>query len=75
MKIFYELDIGYAGCGDEGEIEVDDNMTDKQIDEYVHEMALDWAQSWDGDERLGDEWDEEGTAQFYENVSGSWRHA
>ena len=77
-KISYELDIGYAGCTEEGEIEVGDDLTDAQIDTMVDDMAREWATSWEGDERLC--WDsemspeeyEEATEQFYENVSGSW---
>lgn len=80
-KIAYELDIGFAGCGDEGVIEVDDNATDREISEMVDDMANEWAQSWEGDSRLG--WDdemskeeqEEMTQDFYGNVSGSWKDA
>lgn len=41
-------------------------------------MAIEHANSWEGDERLGwdPEWTEEEeqdySAQFYENVEGSW---
>lgn len=75
--IIYELDIGFCGCGEEGTMEVSDTMTDKEIDEMVHEMAIQHAQSWEGDERLGfgneDEDQEEVTDEFYQNVCGSWR--
>ena len=77
-KIKYVLEIGYAGCGDEGVMEVDDNMTDGEIDDMVNDMAMEHASSWEGDERLG--WDEDmsedeneqQTESFYEGVCGSW---
>lgn len=75
-KIRVNLDIGFAGCGHEDIIEVPENMTPAEIDEMVHDMAMDWAQSWEGDERLGwgheDEDQEEVTEQFYEGVGGTW---
>ena len=76
-QIAYDLDIGYCGCNEEGVMEIEDTMTDKEIDDMVHDMALDHAASWEGDERLGwgseDEDQDEITQQFYEGVSGSWR--
>ena len=74
-KIYYTLDIGYAGCGDEGLHEVDDDATDKEIDQLVDDLAMDWASTWEGDDRLGEDWDEEGTEAYYQQVSGSWRWA
>jgi hypothetical protein len=86
-KIYYELDIGYCGCDDKGIIEVGDDMSDADIDDMVHEMALEHAASWEGDERLGfsnpddfeggydsDEYQQE-VDNFYDNVCGSWRDA
>ncbi len=77
-KIEYKLDIGYCGCGDEGETKTTDDMTDEQIDHMVNDMAHEWASQWEGDIRLC--WDEdmteeeydEATQSFYEGVSGSW---
>lgn len=80
-KIYYTLDIGYAGCGDEGITTVDDDMTDSEIDEMVDNMAHDWAASWEGDQRLGFDEDDEDipydqqVEDFYQGVSGSWRWA
>ena len=74
-KIKYVIDLGFAGCGDEGEEEIDDGMSKEQIDAYVHDMAQEWAQSWEGDERLYYEWNDEVTEHFYENVYGSWEWA
>ena len=84
-KIYYELDIGAVGCGDEGVTTVDDDMTDSQIDDMVNQMAHDWADSWEGDERLGftspddEEYSEELAVQeaeeFRANVGGWWRDA
>ena len=80
-KIYYDLDIGYAGCGDEGIATVDDDMTDSEIDEMVDNMAHDWATSWEGDQRLGfgdpdeDEDYDQQVDDFYASVSGSWRWA
>ena len=77
-KIDYVLDIGYCGCQDEGTTTVPDDMTDHEIDIMVNDMAVEWAGSWEGDERLGFDPDgsEEEQAQeaehFYEGVSGSW---
>lgn len=76
--IRYSLEVGFAGCHYQGSMEIDDDMTNEQIDAMVHEMALDNAQSWEGDERLG--WDpdqteeerEQETEFFYENVYGTW---
>lgn len=73
-KIKYVIDLGFAGCGDEGEEEIDDGMSKEQIDAYVDDMAQEWAQSWEGDERLYSEWGEEETESFYENVCGSWEY-
>lgn len=76
--IKYYLDIGYAGCGDEGVTEVGD-MDDAEIDQMVNDMAHEWADSWEGDERLGfgneDEDQEEVTTNFREGVSGWWCEA
>ncbi len=77
-KIKYNLEIGYAGCGDEGETEVDDNMTNDEISVMVNDMAHEWASGWEGDYRLC--WDEDmteeendqATEHFYEGVDGSW---
>lgn len=76
--IYYRLEVGYVGCHDEGELEVSDDMTDADIDAMVHEMALEWATTWEGDTRLA--WDEdmteeeheEATESYYEGVEGSW---
>ena len=78
-KIYYKLDIGYTGCGYEGVSTVADDMPDSEIDEMVNDMALQWAESWEGDSRLGwdddmtDEEQEQQTEDFYQNVCGSWR--
>lgn len=75
--IEFQLDIGFCGCGDEGTMIVSDDMTNDDIDQMVHDMAMEWAQSWEGDERLGwgneDEDQEEVTDMFYQNVCGSWK--
>jgi len=76
--IRYILDISYCGCGDEDVMSVNDNMTDAAIDDMVHDMAMEHATSWEGNERLC--WDremseeeyEQATEHFYEGVSGSW---
>lgn len=75
-KIMYEINLGWAGVGEEDEMEVDDNATDSDIDAMVHEMALECASSWEGDQRLmsEEEWEDEDNVQhFYDNASGSWR--
>lgn len=71
-EIFYRLEIGYAGCQDEGATVVPDDMTNDQIDNMVHEMALEHAQSWEGDERLIEDWNADETDYFYQNVEGTW---
>ncbi len=77
-RISYKLDIGYSGCQDEGETLVNDDMTNAEISEMVNDMAIEWANSWEGDSRLGweeemtEEENEEQTDSFYENVEGSW---
>lgn len=77
-KISYKLEIGYAGCQEEGELYIDDNMTDEEIDNMINEMAHEHAASWEGDTRLGwhddmtDEEYDEANESFYENVEGSW---
>ena len=73
-KIKVTCSIGFAGCNDEEIVEVDDSMTVKDIDEMVHEMAMEHANSWEGDERLG-EWDEEFTEMFFENAHSWWEDA
>ncbi len=78
-KIRYDLDIGYPGCNDEGVMEVEDNMTDAEIDDMVNDMAAEHGNSWEGDERLGwwsdmtEEEREEENEYFRENVCGSWQ--
>ena len=71
-KIYYELDVGYCGCGDEGVIDVGD-MPEKSYDDLVNEMALEWANQWVGDERLmsEEEWKED-EESFWGNVGGTW---
>jgi hypothetical protein len=77
--IEYELDIGFCGCGDEGTIQVPDDMTNSEIDEMISNMAHEWADSWEGDSRLGFTEDaneatmEEESDSFRENVCGSWK--
>lgn len=79
-RIKYKLEIGYAGCDEEDEIEVDDDMTDEEIQSMIDEMAQEWASSWEGDTRLG--WNDEMTEEeyeqecefFYENVCGYWEY-
>lgn len=39
-KIKWYLDTGYAGADYEGEFEVEDDATDKEIDEEAREYAL-----------------------------------
>ena len=75
MFIYYKLEVGFCGCEDEGVIEVEDGTSDRDLDELVHEMAMEWATNWEGDERLYDEWDEDTVETFYENVYGNWRPA
>lgn len=80
-KIYYEIDVGYCGCGHEDTTTVDDDMSDGEIDQMVNDLAMDWAQQWEGDERLC--WDSEmsseeydaATDEFYSGVSGWWRWA
>jgi len=80
-KIYYNLEIGYSGCGDEGILEIGDNETDEEIQEIVNDMASQWASQWDGDTRLGwyedmtEEEEEEENETFWQSVSGSWRWA
>ena len=57
-KIYYHVGIGFAGCDEDAVIEVDDDATDAEINEIVHEAANEWAASWEGDERLGWDYDE-----------------
>lgn len=73
MKITYKLEIGFAGCNEEGEIELPDDMGDHEIDLHIGEMAMEYAQMWVGDTRLfsEEEW-EEGEEQFFEGVYGYW---
>ena len=74
-KIRYSLEIGFAGCQDEGVMEVDDEISEQEIEDVLNEMALNWASGWEGDERLfsEEEWEEEGASEnFYENVYASF---
>jgi hypothetical protein len=76
--IKYNLEIGYAGCDDEGIISVPNDYDNNDIDNMVHDMAMEHASSWEGDERLC--WDSdmsedeynEATEHFYDGVCGSW---
>lgn len=40
MLIKWCLETGFAGCTHEGEIDVDDNATDEEIEEIVKEEAF-----------------------------------
>lgn len=77
-KIRYQLEIGYCGCSEEDVTEVPDSLTNREIDDMVHDMAMEHASSWEGDERLGwssdmtDQEYQEETERFYQNVCGSW---
>ncbi len=75
-KIEYTLETGYSGCSDHGEMEVDDNATDEEINQMIWEMAQEHGVSWEGDERLmdEDEWQSEyGLHSFYEGCEGYWK--
>ncbi len=80
-KIRYDLDIGYPGCNDEGVMEVPDGMCPAEIDEMVNDMAAEYGNSWEGDERLGwssdmtEEEHEQENESFREGVCGSWQWA
>jgi hypothetical protein len=75
------LSIGYAGCDEEGILEIDDEMSSDEIEIMIDDMAHEHANSWEGDSRLG--WDDEMSKEEYEeecelfreNVEGSWRIA
>ena len=71
-KIYYEIDVGYCGCGNEGVIEVGE-ATDEERNAIVQELANSWAEQWIGDERLmsAEEW-EESEEYFWEGVGGFW---
>lgn len=74
-KVTFFADLGWCGCNDEQTLEVDASMTDKELDNMAWEMACEWSQSWEGDERLmsEEEWDELEPGQFEaEFVSGWW---
>ena len=74
-KIEYSLEVGFAGCQDEGITEVQDDMTNAEIDIMIHFMALENAVSWEGDERLYDEeqWANlEFVEQYYAEIYGTW---
>lgn len=79
-KIRYTISIGYAGCDEEDVIDIADDMTHDQIDAMVDEMAQEYAQSWEGDQRLC--WDDDMTEEeygdathaFYENIAWSWEY-
>ena len=79
--IKYGIDIGYCGCGDEGVISVPDNYDDNNIDMMVNDMAHEYADSWEGDQRLGFDDDvseeeyEQQVEDFRANVSGWWEWA
>lgn len=77
--IAYTLEIGYPGCEEQGEMNIPDDFTDADIDNLIDSMAIEHANEWEGDSRLG--WDcemsqekeEEYTEQFYEGVYGHWK--
>ena len=77
-KIAYNLEVGYSGCNDEGEMEVEDNMSDHEITDMVEEMAREHASRWEGDYRLcwheemTDEEYDEATEHYYANIYGAW---
>lgn len=83
--IKYYINIGYCGCDEEGVTTVPDNYDDGDIDRMVSDMAYDYAESWEGDTRLGftdyndDDWTEELAKEerdnFYANVGGHWEWA
>lgn len=77
MKITFFADIGFAGCGNEYTIDVPDDYTPFDLDDLAWDMAVEWAQSWIGDERLFSEeqWEEIGDSFEEEYVSSWWEKA
>lgn len=53
MIIKWTCETGYANCTHEGEVEVDDNATDEEIDEIVREEVFEYI-GW-GWEKVGEE--------------------
>lgn len=77
-KIKYNLEIGFCGCNEEDEMEIDDDMSDEDISNMINNMANEYAVGWEGDTRLGwedgmdeEEYDEV-TERYYEGVYGAW---
>ncbi|MAX04768.1 MAG: hypothetical protein CL883_05545 [Dehalococcoidia bacterium] len=70
-KIKLVASIGFAGCDDEDIIEVDDDVSDEELQNMADEFSMEHAASWEGDERLG-EWDEDSIEMFFENAHGWW---
>jgi hypothetical protein len=77
-KIKYTLDIGYCGCQEEDTMVIPDDMTDNEIDTMLDEMVHQYADSWEGDSRLGfdpdasEEEQEDHAHSFREGLSGYW---
>ena len=72
-KIRLVAEIGFAGCGDEQFIEVDETVTDKELTRMANEFAMEHASSWEGDDRLGfDIENEDDVEAFWEGVEGWW---
>ena len=71
-KIKVTCSIGFPSCDYEEIVDVTD-MNEAEIQQMVHEMAMEHASSWEGDERLG-EWDEDSIEHFSENAYGTWEY-
>lgn len=52
MKIKWHLDVGYANCDREGEVEVADTATDAEIEEVVREEVFNFISwGWEKEEK------------------------
>jgi hypothetical protein len=71
-KIFVSISTGYCGEDSAEVMEFSDDASDRQINQEVHEEAVQWAFSFDHSSEY-EEWedyDEEGDIQ--ERVEGTW---
>lgn len=65
-KIIAFFDVNMVGCEGIEAMEVDENATDREIDDCVSQAACEYAESWEEGET------EEEVEDFWQGVGGHW---
>ena len=75
-KIFFTYDTGFCGSDGHEIVEFDDDVTDKQLDEYAYQGALNNAEMYGiyPYEDMPEDYDEEEVSaeEYSDGIEGSW---